>query len=383
MHGGKERVVLLLAPRLQKAVDLLRRARTLEQLTVQLAFLNFLHAQPLGHGHPGALEVSATTARGNQIRHAGRLLGERPRVHRLTKEFLSKVNHLQQTHAHDGGLGVVTPAATVDEAGSQRNNVLQGAAQRDTGDVGDHADVEVGAVEEVLEDLVVQGRVLGGYGGELRLGGAAAGVLVLHVNGCQGREAVAAVDVGVRGGGTRSRGARVIHGRGVVGDGGLGPLLGGDFGGNVGAGEGTAVDAEAVTDPFREKGDAVVGDVDALDAGDAASKGQDVTVELLADIADKLVGKIEDEDGGILDGVLQGGVRDDVVGELDTGQVFCVLVVFVDDGGQLLGLLAEGGIVVRGCRVESDILLVHPHVHIFFEQVGEGLCVFGNDLGNG
>lgn len=63
-----------------------------------------------------------------------------------------------------------------------------------------------------------------------------------------------------------------------------------------------------------------------------------MTLELVADIVDELMGQVEDENGRVLDGVVDGGVGDEVVGEGDAGEVFDVFVVVVDDAGELLGL---------------------------------------------
>lgn len=46
-------------------------------------------------------------------------------------------------------LGVVTPAEAVAEAGADGDDVLEGTAQRDTGDIVDHADAEVLGVKEL------------------------------------------------------------------------------------------------------------------------------------------------------------------------------------------------------------------------------------------
>ena len=46
-------------------------------------------------------------------------------------------------------LGVVTPAETIAEAGADGNDVLEGTAERDTGNIVDHADAEVVGVKEL------------------------------------------------------------------------------------------------------------------------------------------------------------------------------------------------------------------------------------------
>ncbi|KAI6750939.1 hypothetical protein HG530_014389 [Fusarium avenaceum] len=111
-----------------------------------------------------------------------------------------------KTNAHNSCLGVVTPATAINETSCQSDNVLQGTAQRNTSDVGDHLDVEA---------------------------------------------------------------------------------------------------------------DAVISNIDTLDTADSASVRKDVSVDLLADVCDELVGEVEDEDGGVLDSVADVGVGDEIGGQSD------------------------------------------------------------------
>lgn len=103
-----------------------------------------------------------------------------------------------------------------------------------------------------------------------------------------------------------------------------------------------------------------------------------------AGFADELVRHVEDEDCGVSDGVGQGGIGNEVVGELDTGEVLYIFVQDVDEVGELLGGLAEGGvgIVVLGVFGHGDLFFVYPHLHLFFEQVGICACVLGDDFGD-
>lgn len=203
-------------------------------------------------------------------------------MRRVAEEHFSELDHLEQADAHDGCLRVVAPAEAGDEAGGEGDDVFEGAAEGDAGYVVHDGDVEVGAVEECFDGGVVEGREVGGLGGEADLGGLALGVFVF---GDLGKVELR----GAGGGAFRGRGARV-HGGWVIGDGGFGKLLLGDFVGDVGSREGAAVDAEFVADGFREEGDVFAGDVDAFDAGDAAGVGKDVAFHLVAKAADELVG---------------------------------------------------------------------------------------------
>lgn len=228
-----------------------------------------------------------------------------------------------------------------------------------------------------MEAGVVERRILCGHRRQLGLGHAAPGIAVPHVDRlCDGHGQARAL-------GSRRGSPAVVHWRRVVGNGCLGPLLRGNFTGNVGPAQSTDVDVQAVANPFAEQADAIVGYVDALDAADATGKGQDLAADLIADIVDELVRKVEDENRRIRDGVNEGGVGDDVAWEGDAGEVFDVFVVFVDDVSQLLRSLADGLVVVLGAFGDGDILLIHPHLDILLKDIFVRSCVFGNDFCNG
>ncbi|KAL1835225.1 hypothetical protein VTK73DRAFT_5974 [Phialemonium thermophilum] len=146
---------------------------------------------------------------------------------------------------------------------------------------------------------------------------------------------------------------------------------------------GAAVDAQALADPLAEEADALVGDVDALDAADAAGEGHDVALELAAHVGDELVRQVEDQDGGVAHGVGQRRVGAHVVGQADALEVLHVLVAGVDDLGELARLVAAGRVVVRRVAGEDDLLLVDPHLHRLFEDVRVLARVLGDDLGDG
>jgi len=65
--------------------------------------------------------------------------------------------------------------------------------------------------------------------------------------------------------------------------------MNGDFVGNVGAAEGSAVDAEVTGYVGGKQGDPVGADVDAFDAGYPAGTGVDVAFELGEDFGCKLL----------------------------------------------------------------------------------------------
>merc|ERR1719364_383792 len=186
----------------------------------------------------------------------------------------------------------------VAEARAERDDVLERAAQLDARDVVDGADAEGGAVEELLEDLAV-GLVL-------------------------------------------------------VADRRLAELVLGHFVGDVSAHEHGDVHAvHVLLDEVGDEDGAAVLELDALDEGDrAAALGH--TRHLRADAPEELVGQHEDEQRGSLHGVREVGVGDDVVRELDARQVLDVLVLGVDDVGQVLAV---------------DALLEDPHGHLVVELV--------------
>lgn len=172
-----------------------------------------------------------------------------------------------------------------------------------------------------------------------------------------------------------------VHGRGLVGDCRFAPFFLGDFVGDVGAGEGAAVDTEAGADGFGKEADAGLGDVDAFDAGDAAGKGDNFAGEGGAGAGDELVGQVEDEEGGVFDGVDEGRVGYEVWRERDVWEVFDVFVFCIDDGGEFLRL---GGFCIVVFRVfwYGDLFFKHPHLHIELVDVWVSFCVFSHNLGD-
>lgn len=337
---------------LEEVVDFDGGKGTLEGLAVEFGLFDFGDGLLALDGQTSATEVTTGAAAGDHVGDTGTLVGERLGVDGGAKELLAELDHLEETDTHDGGLGVVTPAETVDPAGSEGDDVLEGTGQRDTGNIAGDTDVEVRTVEDGLPELVVDGGQFLGDGVQLGLGDVAGGVLVL-----KGRATFT--------------GGLAILGGGVVGDGRLGPLLASNLVGDVGTGESTTVDTQLVTNTLGEEVGTFLVDVDTLDAGDGTGVGGDLALDGLARADDELMGQVEDQDGAVLDGIDQIRVGDEVGGQLDAGQVLDVLVLRVDDLGQVLGTLAI-----------VDFLLKDPHLHGGLEDGGVGCGIFSHDFGN-
>jgi len=178
LHRRQQRKLPFLAPRPQKRIHILRRTRPLQHLPIQLLPLNLLDTDPPLNTHLRTAVIPAPAAARDQVRHARALLREGRRVRAVAKEHLAEFHHLEQADAHDGRLGVVAPAEAGDEAGGEGDDVFQGAAEGDAGNVGDDGDVEVGPVEEGFDGVVVEGGEVGRLGREADFGGLAFGVFV-------------------------------------------------------------------------------------------------------------------------------------------------------------------------------------------------------------
>ena len=189
--------------------------------------------------------VAAAGARGDEIGHASRLLEESRGVDIAREKLSAKLNHFEQTPAHHGRLGVVAPAHAGDKPGRNGNNVFQRASKAHAGDVLHHADVEIGAVEKVVEHLLVH-------------------VLALDVVGGQ-----------------------------AVGNGRLGVLLLGNLERQVGARQRATVNAKRVGNVLRQRHTRVGRDVEALETRNGADVFWHVTGELAANVAQKLVRDVE------------------------------------------------------------------------------------------
>ena len=226
--------------------------------------------------------------------------------------------------------------------------------------------MEVRAVEKRLQDGVVDGRVFRGERLQLHLGRLAGGVSVLEFDhlGLGGRQGGLGVQV-----------------RGVIGNGGFAPLLSGDLAGNVGAGQGTTVNAEGLANGLREQVDTLLVDIDTLDALDTTGIRQDLALNVLAGSDNELVRQVEHKDSAVLNRIHQIRVCVQVVRQVNSGQVLDVLVLLVNHVRQLLSA-GEVGAVVRRVLVDLDVLLKHPHLDLLFEDVGLFGGILGDDLGD-
>ncbi|GIX66266.1 cell-cycle-associated protein kinase PRP4, putative [Babesia caballi] len=232
----------------------------------------------------GATHIATANAGGDQVRNAGALEDNLLAV--VVEELAREVVNLPETQTHDGRLGVAAEAQTVAEAGGNGDGVLDGAEDLDGGDAGHAVDLEVGPVEELLE----QQRKL----------------LVL----------------------------------GIVANGGLAELLKGNVGGDVGAGEGQAGHTELALNGVGEADDVTAGELNTLDKADEAGAGLQRTelLHLPDGGVDELVRKDDREDVALLDALLHVRNSQQVGGQLDPGQVLLVLMVGVDDLAELAPL---------------------------------------------
>lgn len=218
--------------------------------------------------------IPASVTASDEIGHSATLLRERLAPTGL-EERLSELLHLHQSHTHHGRLRVITPPKPVDETRGESDNVLEGSTQGHARDIVHHTDVEVGSVEKVLHDAVVDGRELFG----------------------ERRQ--------VSGGIVRNRCLRKLLRRNLVR--------------NVCTRKCAAVYSEPFTNVIAKERDPLGGDIDTLDAGHRAGIGEDRALDLLADVADELVRDVEDEDCRLSYRFLDVWGCDDIVGEVDRG----------------------------------------------------------------
>lgn len=223
---------------LEEAVNLNGSQCTLKRLAVEFRLLNFANGLFPLDAHLCAAEVTATAAAGDHIGDTSTLLGEGLRVNGGAEEHFTELDHLQQTDSHDGGLGIVTPTHAVNPAGSEGNDVLESTTQRYTCHIAHYTDVEVGAVEEGLPNSVINRGIDSWQCLQLHGREVTSGILVLEFDQLLGRRA--------------GRGSLGVKRRGVISNSGLAPLLLGDFVGNIGTRERTAVDAECPANGLGE-----------------------------------------------------------------------------------------------------------------------------------
>lgn len=172
--------------------------------------------------------------------------------------------------------------------------------------------------------------------------------------------------------------------RGIVRNAGLAPFLLGDFVGDVGARERTAIDSKDLADGLGEEADASLAHINSLDARNTTGVREDFSFQLLARLHNELMGQIEDKDGTVLDGILQGRIGVQVGREFDPREVLDVLIGCIDDLGQVLGTLAQRRrrVVVRRGLGDLDFLFKHPHLDLLMEEGRVRGSVFRNDLGD-
>mmetsp|Transcript_4155 Transcript_4155/g.11909 ORF Transcript_4155/g.11909 Transcript_4155/m.11909 type:complete len:439 (+) Transcript_4155:427-1743(+) len=237
----------------------------------------------------GAFAVAASVARSDEIGHAagfGKGVVPNP-----IKEHVAELGHFSETHPEEGSLGVSTEAYAVDKAGTESNNVLESTADFGSCDIRDVLNPEVGRGVEELPGHFVCGRPK------------------------------------------------------VAGKGRLTHLALGNFRSDVGAHENTAgeIISHGFGDSSRDENgrSCFFAKVDTLDETDASAGRMGRFSNGGKKSWQELVGKDKDQKGCVL--ARLGEVRNslDIVGQLDAGEVLDVLVLFVDDFGELsLVLLA-------------------------------------------
>lgn len=145
LHFSRDRVRLTAIEAVagrEEVVDLLGGDDTLETLAVEELLLELVERLALRPNERlGALSVPAAERSRDQVGDTGRVVREGFR-RRGREELEGERLHLEETHADDGRLGVATLVEAVDKAGGERDDVLEGTRERDTGDVGDGVDAE-------------------------------------------------------------------------------------------------------------------------------------------------------------------------------------------------------------------------------------------------
>lgn len=93
-----------------------------------------------------------------------------------------------------------------------------------------------------------------------------------------------------------------------------------------------------------------------------------MALELLADTSQELMGQVEDNDVGTLDGLEQIRLGDQVVRKFDFREVSHVLVLSVENVGQVLAV---------------DLLFSNPDSNLGLKELGVSSAVLGDNLGDG
>lgn len=293
----------------EDVVHVLSGRGSLKLLSVQhllLELVKRLSGCDVGLGH---LTVTATGAGGNQIGNTARF--EEGLIFDIGVKHLGELAHFVESNADDSSLGVIAELESIDQSTANGDNVLEGTAQFDTDDIRDNVDSEGWGVEDIAEEL-----------------------------------AVSPVSVS---------------------DGGLAELLLGNLVGNVGTAENTGGDSEGFLDHVGDETETIGVDVDTLDQGDSLAVGGNPALELLANACDKLMGDNKDKHGGISASLQKVGAGNNVRRQLDAGKVFDVLMLGVNDLGQVLTV---------------DFLLKDPHLDLVVKVV-ELAHIASDNLGDG
>mmetsp|Transcript_1087 Transcript_1087/g.2481 ORF Transcript_1087/g.2481 Transcript_1087/m.2481 type:complete len:360 (+) Transcript_1087:555-1634(+) len=265
----------------------------LQLLPVEKLLLNLIPlALALGKSL-STLAVAAAETSGDEVGEAARL-HESLIKHALVKH-LGELGGLLEADADDGSLGVAAHAETVAEARSKGDDVFKRATQLSSCDVVDLANTERGAVEQALPDLSV--------GLALESDRGLAKLVLSHIIG----------DVGTH----EHRHVHAVH------------------------------DA---FDVLRDELRALLVELNALDEGDSAAALAELDVVPL--LRDELVRHDKDQHSRVLASACEVRISDDVLGELDALEVLDILMLLVDDFGQIAAV---------------NLLLVHPHAHLILE----------------
>mmetsp|Transcript_28713 Transcript_28713/g.92648 ORF Transcript_28713/g.92648 Transcript_28713/m.92648 type:complete len:240 (-) Transcript_28713:552-1271(-) len=152
----EQRILLQLPLRLQDLHNLHRRPRPLDLLPVEQLRLELVEAllPSCLHKRLRALAVPPAVAGHDQVRDPARL--EERRVLYLRVVRLDEALHLHHPDADDRRLGVVAKTHAVHEAGAKRNHVLQRSADLHSRHVLPYRHVEVGVVEQALQQGAVR-----------------------------------------------------------------------------------------------------------------------------------------------------------------------------------------------------------------------------------
>eukprot|EP00955_Chlamydomonas_euryale_P106920 365734-Chlamydomonas_euryale.AAC.28 len=220
----------------------------------------------LGRQRKGAHVIRPTHANAGAFTRVPRLHGEADiSMHIVSPNHTRSPTHLIQSLAQDGRLCVRAQSKTVHHASTESNDILQRATHLGTSNVTHKRDVKILGLEQPLQQKCM-----------------------LTV---------------------------------VVADHSLRQLLSSNAGGNIGAHEHRAVNVEVARNHLGDYLRSLRPDTHALDQRDCHSVALGLANQLLADAADKLVGRTKDEHVCILDRGQQVRVGNHVGAQVDTRQV--------------------------------------------------------------